>query len=79
MSSSSVIIISVSSTQMFELDFDLLCCHTNECLQCHKVFAHYEEELCLKLFTLLRGLDRDVGFIIFPSAKGGIIERGLNR
>ena len=38
----------------FELDFDLVCCHNNECYQYQKVYACYEYNLCLGLFTFLR-------------------------
>ena len=54
--SSSVIIISICSTIMFELDFDLVCCLTNKHHQYRKAYAHHEHNLCLALFTFLRGL-----------------------
>ena len=51
LSSSSVVIISVCSTQAYELDFDLACCRTNEHHQYHRIYARYEHNLCLALFT----------------------------
>ena len=54
LSYSSVIFISVYSTLTFELDFDLVCCLTNEHHEYHKVYAHYEDKLCLSLSTFNR-------------------------
>ena len=58
LSSSSIFIISVCSTQTVKHDFDLFCFHTNERHQYHKGYARYEHNLCLASFTFLGGLSK---------------------
>ena len=72
-SSSSVLIISVCSTWMFELDFDLVCCRTSIRHETYKIYARYEHNLCLALFSYSRGLNE-----FFLLQRGGAYWKGQN-
>ena len=78
MSSSSNSIISVCSTETFQLDFDLFCCCANEHHQYHKMFAHYQHQIMFGSIQIFEGgLAERRGTINFLSAKGGNWSRGF--